>query len=759
MCFGLISAEATVETGWPVGTPNSCKNSTDGFMDFELGSEEAEIQTTIPGLEFTTTEGVNWRYADIRTGKYNVPTYAVNGNFNAWLGVTGDVGRITFTGGTASYVSVLVSTYSGVTLDAYDVDGNLLANSGWATDNTNTGTFTRLTVEAEGMAYVEIHDTGNYWVMDDLCTDAPPACLPVPDRTIGDHEERIDLIFVPDDDYNGDIDAFLDDVAGKVDNRLGGVAPVDTNLDRFNFYYTELEGAVSSDNCGTEDSLPENLLSMCPYADAVVVLHTDEFGDCNRNSGAVGIFSAEGSTDRSFIHEGGHGIFGLRDEYDSDREVGSCNYTRYNTSRPLPSNIWETEADCRDEAQDQGWNQDQCYEFTSCQDNWWKLGDSSLADDDERYNDANFRFIMFDGNYFSNGFGDAAERRISWVFDQLPITPEPPLPSPSSEKSIVLELNIGDSGLTLQDSGFITDAPPEYLPGEYSLTAKMFSTGGNLLGEYGFTDPRIVQAELGYTGPLTLSSANFTLILPYFNNVGQANIVDTKTGQLLLSVDVSDFATGDNNSPIANAGFDQTLTCGGPAGITTILDGTGSSDPDGDPLTYFWSAPGITFDDPTSPTPTATFPTGTTTVTLIVNDGTADSIPDTVDITVQADTTPPELTFSVSPEMLWPPNHKMVPITLTVSVTDDCSTSPEVSLVSITMNEGEETDTFDSTYDDTQGDGHTFDDIQVIDGTIYLRAERAGTGSGRVYTIKYKAIDDSDNVAEKTAIVTVPHNQ
>lgn len=178
---GALPILATVETDWPAGKANICKNPTDGFIDFEEGTDEAVIFSTIAGIKFTTTYGIDWRYGDIRTGKYNVypyrqQGYETNGNFFAWLGVTGDTGRIDFTEGTATYLSVLTSTYSGLTLDAYDANGNFLATSGWATNNLHTRTFTRLTVEAplgKTIAYVMVHDWGNYWLIDDLCTDAP----------------------------------------------------------------------------------------------------------------------------------------------------------------------------------------------------------------------------------------------------------------------------------------------------------------------------------------------------------------------------------------------------------------------------------------------------------------------------------------------------------------------------------------------------------------------------------------------------------
>ncbi len=113
------------------------------------------------------------------------------------------------------------------------------------------------------------------------------------------------------------------------------------------------------------------------------------------------------------------------------------------------------------------------------------------------------------------------------------------------------------------------------------------------------------------------------------------------------------------------------------------------------------------------------------------------------------DTTPPEFELSVTPTMLWPPTHKMVLITPSWTVSDDTDPSPDVSLVGIVANEG----------DDTIGDGHTSDDIHIgDDGSIYIRSERSGTGSSRIYTITYEAVDDCGNVAVSSATVSIPHD-
>lgn len=128
------------------------------------------------------------------------------------------------------------------------------------------------------------------------------------------------------------------------------------------------------------------------------------------------------------------------------------------------------------------------------------------------------------------------------------------------------------------------------------------------------------------------------------------------------------------------------------------------------------------------------------------------------DFTFSSCIDPPEISLSVSPDLLWPPNHKMFLITPNINVINNCGCASDV-FMSITMNEGDITNTYDPLFDLTENDGDTTDDIQVIDGNIFLRAERAGTGDGRVYTITYTAIDCFNNVASTSATVTVPHNQ
>jgi hypothetical protein len=112
------------------------------------------------------------------------------------------------------------------------------------------------------------------------------------------------------------------------------------------------------------------------------------------------------------------------------------------------------------------------------------------------------------------------------------------------------------------------------------------------------------------------------------------------------------------------------------------------------------------------------------------------------------DTTPPSLTITAIPNVLWPPNNKLVPIAVTVSVTDDYDRQPVVRLESITANE--------ALGSDDVADAK----LGIDDRSFSLRAKRAGSNApGRVYTITYSATDGTGNTSTATTTVTIPHDQ
>jgi len=92
-----------------------------------------------------------------------------------------------------------------------------------------------------------------------------------------------------------------------------------------------------------------------------------------------------------------------------------------------------------------------------------------------------------------------------------------------------------------------------------------------------------------------------------------------------------------NQPPIAIAGSDQILSCSSPEWTAVILDGSRSSDPDGDTLTYLWTG---LFGKVSEVTPAITMPLGTHTITLTVDDGKGLTSDDTVVITVADNKSP-----------------------------------------------------------------------------------------------------------------------
>ncbi len=233
----------------------------------------------------------------------------------------------------------------------------------------------------------------------------------------------------------------------------------------------------------------------------------------------------------------------------------------------------------------------------------------------------------------------------------------------------------------------------------------------------------------------------------YFDSAGYA---PEHPEYCMVSEDLCEILrTAVNGAPVVDAGPDQTVECAGPGGAQVTLDGSGSTDPNDDPLTFTWTGP---FGTVTGEVRTVVLPLGTHTITLVVDDGRGLTDSDTLEVAV-TDSAPPAIDLSLSPDLLWPPNHKLVEVTAMLEITDTCDTSPVVELVSITSSDP----------DNGQGDGNTNDDVQGADygsddRTFFLRGERAGTGDGRTYTVTYQGTDGSGNTASASAAVEAPHS-
>lgn len=96
---------------------------------------------------------------------------------------------------------------------------------------------------------------------------------------------------------------------------------------------------------------------------------------------------------------------------------------------------------------------------------------------------------------------------------------------------------------------------------------------------------------------------------------------------------------------------------------------------------------------------------------------------------------------------LWPPDHDLVPVEI-LSVTDPDGDPVSVTVTGVTQDEPPL----------APGGGNTCPDA-LLDGGLRLRAERSGTGNGRVYVVSFAANDGRGGVCEGAVNVCVPHDR
>ena len=103
---------------------------------------------------------------------------------------------------------------------------------------------------------------------------------------------------------------------------------------------------------------------------------------------------------------------------------------------------------------------------------------------------------------------------------------------------------------------------------------------------------------------------------------------------------------------------------------------------------------------------------------------------------------------SVDKAVLSSSNHKLVDVTVRYTVTDNCG--PVINALTVSSNEPI----------NGLGQGNTAPDWEIVDPHhLRLRAERSGTGSGRVYTITITSTDSAGNSSTKQLFVGVPHDR
>lgn len=292
--------------------------------------------------------------------------------------------------------------------------------------------------------------------------------------------------------------------------------------------------------------------------------------------------------------------------------------------------------------------------------------------------------------------------------------------------------NVAENSLVTLDGSF------SYDPDGDSLSFQWVQTGGPLVELSNAVSPKPTFAA-PLVGPAG-AALSFTLTV----TDGQESSTDA----------VEVFIENVNHAPNANAGADQTRN----ENTLVVLNGSASVDPDGDAISYAWSqiaGPAAALSDSGSPMPSFIAPLvgldGAILVfQLVVSDGVLESAPAQVAIAVLNVNSPPACERArASVSALWPPNHKLLPLSI-INVNDPDDDRITLSVLAVTQDEPL----------NGLGDGDTGPDAVILQGnTLLLRAERAGSGNGRVYHVRFKAEDDAGESCTGEVTTAVPHDR
>ncbi len=280
-------------------------------------------------------------------------------------------------------------------------------------------------------------------------------------------------------------------------------------------------------------------------------------------------------------------------------------------------------------------------------------------------------------------------------------------------------------------------------------------------------------AAAGFAAPVLfdLAPVHFPAAIPATGGVIFGSVVYTaaQATSLLAGLDYVNIHTAtnpggeirgqlirQNAAPAIICPADATVECAVPVTYSATV-----SDYDGDAVQAVWTLNGtpvqtnsIAAGGPSSSAViqyTAALPDGVNTLAVIATDSSGNVTICSSTITVVDTIAPVIVSVSADPKVLWPPNHKMIPIVVSAEVTDACGPATW-AILSVSSNQAV----------DEKGSGNTSPDWKITgDHTVSLRAERSGKiKSDRVYIIKIQATDEAGNQSETSTVrVTVPHDQ
>jgi hypothetical protein len=356
-----------------------------------------------------------------------------------------------------------------------------------------------------------------------ICGGSCPAIPPgmanvVPIRLRGDsHDGVIDLVFIAMEDYLSETAQFRNDVTDVIRTRYLTLGDHVTGYplrpdyrEMFNFFmYTG--GFGSSSGCiGT---LPPGFNADTPNRDTAALLYNaDGGGGCANALGPPSRFRAPGRKKGVIIHESGHAVWGLIDEY-----CGDTSYHSSGLDAMLYNNIWNTLGDCLSEAAGEGWVAGECreiddYSTGDCPAGLWKY---------------DREWCVMHGQLRSeeNNFDVACSRQIQHVFNTWPTSESP---------GILISLHISEAGALSLVKAHHVDGHPDLGMQKGPFRATIRRADESVIQSFQIRDPRIEFSDNLVVSP----TANFDVIIPYHQDYDHVTFTDDTSGSDLLIVSI-----------------------------------------------------------------------------------------------------------------------------------------------------------------------------------------------------------------------------
>lgn len=351
-------------------------------------------------------------------------------------------------------------------------------------------------------------------------TQCPSECIPLIDH--GGSYARIDIFFIPSTEYTS-LAEFRAHAMAVIENSYYAHSTLQAKRRAFNFWYTPYTQAVTvkpDDDCEWPVSAEFALKLRCPQADIGAILHK---ADCTDYS-LGGVFSSEFDSYGTFLHESGHGVFGLADEYDG---APDCSTHYFQPSPVNLANIFED----RDRCQDHSINPGSCHEFTTCGsgllwDGWWK----SLTQ---------CGTIMCSGAGSSAGcggcagypgnicnFGPDAGRKVNDMLDRILGYSAGAVSAKGLDQSVVCLLHYDGLAVTLLETRIVQGVSPDRHVEWQGLGVELKNFSGQPVHAFTIRDPRYKDFDHPPKGEL-LDGVDFTLTFPFSDQLETLTVYDT----------------------------------------------------------------------------------------------------------------------------------------------------------------------------------------------------------------------------------------